>query len=408
MKSVASVGGGISGLSTDYYLAEAGIPSTLIERQPHLGGVITTKIVEGCVVEGGPDSFLTAKPWAMHLIRDLGLEDQVIGSNDHLRVTYVRKKGALVPLPDGLMMMVPTKILPMVTTGLLGWGTKLQMAAEWFRRRDAAPKQDRSVADFVADHYGQEAVDYLAEPLLAGVYGGSPQLLSVGSVLNRFVELEAQYGSLTRGVLSERKKAAAAARGGTLFRTLRGGLGQLVAALQDSVAKSMTVRTGEAEALETDGKGFRIRVNGQWMAADRLVLACQSYHAADLIETVEPEVSELLGSIAYSSSMTVALGYDKSSFRHPLEGFGFLVPKLERGRMIACTWVGTKFTHRVPDDRVMLRCFLGGCDDAAILDEPDETVVATVREELRNIMSIAEEPVFIRVSRWPRSMAQYT
>jgi len=407
LRSVAIVGGGISGLSTAYYLSRAGISCTLIERRPQLGGVIVTEVVDGCVIEGGPDSFLAAKPWAMDLIRDIGLANEVIGSNDHLRVTYVLKGGQLVPLPDGLMMMVPTRILPMVTTRLLGWRTKARMGIEWFRRGDGKRKPDRTVSEFVEDHYGREAVDYLAAPLLAGVYGGSPDELSVTSVLARFVELEAGYGSLSRGMLSERRKAIAASRGTPLFRTLKGGLGQLVAALEEAALPTTEVVHGEAEALEKCDQGFRIRVNGEWSNVDDVVLACQAYQAAELTTGVDPEMAELLSDIRYSSSMTVALGYAKAAFRHKLNGFGFLVPKVERERLIACTWMGTKFSHRVADDRVVLRCFLGGSEDPGVLEESDESVVAMVRDELRRIMGVTEEPVFRRLRRWPRSMVQY-
>ena len=191
MTPIAIVGGGISGLSAAYYLAQRGVNSTLIEKRPRLGGVIQTEQIDDCLVEGGPDSFLAAKPWALELIRELGLEGEVIGSNDHLRKTFIRKNGRMVPLPDGVQFLVPTKIAPMISTPLLGWGTKARMAAEWFRNPTRAPREDCSVAEFVTEHYGQEAVEYLAEPLLAGVYGGTPETLSVASVLPRFVEIEA-------------------------------------------------------------------------------------------------------------------------------------------------------------------------------------------------------------------------
>src|SRR5580698_7854226 len=216
---VAIIGGGISGLSAAYYLARAGIPSTLVETRPRLGGVIQSEHVEGCVIEGGPDSFLSTKPAAMELIRDLGLADEVIGSNDHLRVTYVWKAGRLVPLPDGLQFMVPTKLLPLLSTRLLSWPTKLRMGMELFHP-PGRHAEDRSVSEFIASHYGGEAVDYLAEPLLSGIYGGSPSALSISSVLPRFVELEAKYGSLTKGVLAELKDNKAQAKRLPLFRTL--------------------------------------------------------------------------------------------------------------------------------------------------------------------------------------------
>src|SRR5215831_16556247 len=224
------IGGGISGLSTAYYLAKGGASSTIIESRPRLGGVIQTERVDGCTIEAGPDSFLSVKPAAMDLIRELGLAGDVIGSNDHLRVTFVKRNGRLVPLPDGLMMMVPTKVLPLLSTPLLGLGSKARMGLELLR----APKpkaEDQSVADFVREHYGQEAVDYLAEPLLSGVYGGDPRELSVQAVLPRFVELAAKHGSLTRGVLASRAQAPKQQSPAPLFRTLKAGLGDLVNAL---------------------------------------------------------------------------------------------------------------------------------------------------------------------------------
>ena len=224
MSDTVIIGGGISGLAAAYYLAKGGAAATIVESRPRLGGVIETVHVEGCTIEAGPDSFLSAKPAALELINELGLADQVIGSNDHLRVTFVRRGGRLTPLPDGLMMMVPTKILPLLGTSLVGWRTKLRMATELLR----APKRaagDQSVAEFIEEHYGAEAVDYLAEPLLSGIYGGNPAALSVTSVLPRFVELANRYGSLTRGVLVERARAAKARSSDTpvapLFRTLQ-------------------------------------------------------------------------------------------------------------------------------------------------------------------------------------------
>src|ERR1017187_7444935 len=264
MPRVVIIGGGISGLSTAYYLARGGVPSTILEARPRLGGVIQTERVEGCTIEAGPDSFLSAKPAAFELIRELGLADQVIGSNDHLRKTYIRKGGRLIPMPDGLMMMVPTRILPLLTTPLLSWGTKIRMGMELLR----APKRkpgDESVADFVEEHYGAEAVDYLAEPLLSGIYGGDPRDLSVTAVPPRFVELAAKYGSLTRGVLAARAQAPKSQTPAPLFRTLKGGLGQLVDAVAASIRGKVEVRQARAETVERTPTGFRVRLDGEWL-----------------------------------------------------------------------------------------------------------------------------------------------
>jgi oxygen-dependent protoporphyrinogen oxidase len=402
MRRVTIVGGGISGLSAAYNLAKAGLAATILERRSRLGGVIETQTVQGCVLEIGPDSFLSAKPWAMELIRELGLASEVIGSNDHRRVTYVRKRGRLVRLPDGLMLMIPTKVWPLAATSLLGWRTKLRMGMEWLRRPAGAPRADQSVASFVAEHYGSEAVDYLAEPLLAGVYGGDPNLLSVASVLPRFVELEAKYGSLTKGVLHERRKAAREARGQPLFQTLKGGLGQLVVALENQTNPKSEVLHASAEALERVPGGWRVRIGGEWLETESLILACPAYEAGTLLTGVDAELAALLDAIPYTSSITLSLGYEKAGFSHPLNGFGFLVPKRERRRLVACTWVGTKFSYRVPDHLAVLRCFIGGGE------ESDEALLGIVRDELRDIMGVKETPLFTRLARWPRSMAQYT
>jgi oxygen-dependent protoporphyrinogen oxidase len=404
---VVIIGGGISGLSTAYYLAKGGIPSTIIESRPRLGGVIQTERVEGCTIEAGPDSFLSAKPAALDLIRELGLANDVIGSNDHLRVTFVKKNGRLVPLPDGLMMMVPTKVLPLVTTGLVGVGTKVRMGMELLR----APKvhtEDQSVADFVREHYGQEAVDYLAEPLLSGIYGGDPRQLSVSAVLPRFVELASRYGSLTRGVLAMRAQAPKGQHPTPLFRTLKGGLGQLVDSVRAYIQGKTEVVSGRAESIEREGAAYRVRVGSDWITADHAVVACEAHNAGALLTSVDARLAELLSAAQYSSSMTVALGYDAADFVRLPEGFGFLVPKKERRRLVACTWVGTKFSHRVPAGKVVARCFLGGIDGAAILTESDQTVTATVIDELRDIAGVSGRPKFTRIFRWPRSMAQYT
>jgi len=392
------IGGGISGLSAAYYLSKAGIRPTIIEKSPRLGGVISTDVMNGCVIEGGPDSFMAAKPWAMELIKEVGLGDEVIGSNDHLRVTYILKKGKLVPLPDGLMMMVPTKILPLVKTGLLSWGCKIRMGLEFFRR-PAGKQPDRSVHDFLMDHYGAEAIDYLAEPLLAGVYGGDPKQMSVNSVLARFVELEMKYGSLSRGVLAA-PKPKGSGTGGSLFRTLKNGMGDLV----DKLRPSADVVNGTVEALERTGSGYRLRIDGGWTDADQVIIATPSYCAAKLIQPWQARLAGLLEQVPYTSSVTLAMGYKKSTFDHPLNGFGFLVPKRERNHLTACTWVNNKFNHRAPDDVVLLRCFMGG----DVINETDDALIRIARDELRRIMGLQAQPFFYRISRWPSSMAQFT
>jgi oxygen-dependent protoporphyrinogen oxidase len=395
---VVIIGGGISGLAAAWYLDRAGYRPALIEKSPRLGGVIRTEKLEGCLLETGPDSFMAAKPWAMELIRETGLADQVINSNDHLRITYIVKNGKLIPLPDGMMMMVPTKVMPLITTRLLSWPQKIRMGLELFRR-PAGPRQDRSVSDFLLDHYGQEAIDYLAEPLLAGVFGGDPTKLSVNSVLTRFAEIEANYGSLSRGVLAAPKPQGSGS-GGSLFRTLKGGLGTLV----EKLVPSADIAWGEAETIERAQDGYRVRVDGDWMRAEQVFIATPAYMAARLLPSLEPALPPLLNAIPYNSSITLSLIYKKNGFDRPLNGFGFLVPKLERKHLKACTWVNNKFNYRAAEDKILLRCFLGG----ESFSESDEDLVRMAQEELRAIMGLQAKPMASLVVRWPASMAQYT
>jgi oxygen-dependent protoporphyrinogen oxidase len=397
---VLVIGGGISGLSAAYDLTRAGADCAILEKQARVGGVIETRVSEGCTLECGPDSFLSSKPAALALIKEVGLEGDVIGSNDQQRVTYIWKRGKLVALPEGVMMIVPSRVMPMVKTSLLGWGTKIRMGLEYFRK--PGESQDRSVAEFVVDHFGQETLDYLAEPLLSGVYGGDPAQLSVASVLPRFLEMEKKYGSLVRGVLAGRAKSGGG--GGSLFRTLKGGLGTLV----DRLAGQVKVCQADAETIEKAGSGFRVRVSGNWMEADQVIVACPAWAAARVVAGLDTRLGELLGAIDYSSSVTLSLIYRAAEFDGKRAGFGFLVPQKERRRLAACTFVGTKFSYRVPGDRIVLRCFFGGINDAAVLDESDEALVGIAREELRRMLGLTAAPIAHNIARWPRSMAQYT
>jgi oxygen-dependent protoporphyrinogen oxidase len=374
MRPVVIVGGGISGLSTAYFLSRAGIPVTLIEREPKLGGLIQTEHIDECVVEAGPDSFITNKPWARELIDDLGMSGEVIGSNDDRRATYIWKRGQLIRMPDGLTMMVPGKIGPMLTTPLLGWGAKLHAVGELFRRPAKNPP-DRSIAEFVTEHYGSEVLDYVAEPLLAGVFGGDPKELSAASVLPKFVEWEAKYGSLSRAARQEVKPS-----GEPIFTSLRNGMGSLIEALQQQT--DATIIHGTVDRIE---QSWRVRVNGDWIDTDHLVIACRT---AEVLPNLFPAVT-------YSSSTVVVMAFRREDVAHPMNGFGFLVPRRERKSVAACTWMQEKFANRAPSGTVLLRCFVTGN-------------ISDVPKELREKMGITAEPLFRRVYPWPNSMPQYT
>jgi oxygen-dependent protoporphyrinogen oxidase len=415
--NVAIIGGGISGLSAAFYLERArrggaDVRYTLFESGDRLGGVMRTERVEGFLVEAGPDSFLSEKQSAAELCRELGIEDQLVGSNDAHRRTYILVKGRLVEMPDGLQFLVPTKLWPTVTTPLFSWGTKLRMAREFFARPHTT-NGDESAAAFVERHFGSEVVDRLADPLLAGVYGGSAERLSVRAVLPRFLDMEAKYGSLSRAMLAAMKKRPAAANGARpIFTSMKDGMQQLV----DAVAAQLdpdAIRTGERiKALgREDGAWMVLRQGSTAERFDRIIVAAPGYIASGLLRSVEPRLATVLGETAYNSSVTVALGYATAGFDgrggKREDGFGFLVPRSEGKRLLACTFVHNKFPHRAPDDRLLLRVFLGGSHDPAVLQIPDEEILRIVCVELRQILGLTAEPRFSRIYRWERSMAQY-
>ena len=417
MRRIAIIGGGISGLSAAFHLEQqrqsgAALQYVLFEREARLGGSLRTERADGCLIEAGPDSFLSEKPWAADLCRELGIGDQLIGSNDADRKTYILANGRLAPLPDGLMFMVPTKILPIVFSSLFSWRTKLRMAREWFHPpRPAAG--DESVAALVERHYGVEMVDRLADPLLSGVYGGEASGLSVRAVLPRFAEMESKYGSLGRGMLAARKRMASSkAPARPLFSSLKDGMQQLVDALVSRLPGE-ALRTGSAvkelrpAGAAAPGGGWLVSVeSGEAESFDSVILATPAPVAGALLASVQAELAKELSGIAYSSSVTVTLGYELAGMRLP-PGFGFLVPRNEGKRMLACTFVHNKFPHRAPQDRALIRCFLGGARDEEVLSWPDEQIEAAVRKELREILWLTVQPLFCRIYKWKGAMAQY-
>jgi oxygen-dependent protoporphyrinogen oxidase len=399
--------------------AGAPIDEFLIEAKDRLGGVIQTENVDGFVIEAGPDSFLTEKPEAAALCRELGIGDSLLGSNDSERRTYILHRGKLTPLPDGLMLLVPTRIWPMVSTPLLPLHSKVAMASEMMMG-PSKNNEDESVADFVRRHFGSAMLDNIADPLLAGVYGGDSALLSARSVLNRFWKMEKKHGSLTRAVLQARRQRKADAKKAgkaprtppPLFTTLKQGLSQLTETLIKNL-DSARLHTGQrVEAIdpgaERSGPRFQIRCEGNAAYdADAIVMAMPAHACSRLLPAVDPALAESLAGVPYNSAMTVALAYDEQVARKLPPGFGFLVPRKENRRLLACTFVQGKFAHRAPEGKALLRCFMGGARDQEVLKLSDEEIVTLVRRDLASILKLTAEPLFHRVHRWPASMAQY-
>jgi protoporphyrinogen/coproporphyrinogen III oxidase len=415
MTRIAIVGGGISGLAAAYELEEqrragAEIEYVLYEAALRLGGVLRTEYIDGCVVEAGPDSFITEKPWAADLCRALGIGDQLIASNDADRKTYILTRGRLVEMPDGLMFMVPTKILPTGFSPLFSWKTKLRMAQELLHPPRAADG-DESVAAFVERHYGREMVDRLADPLLSGVYGGEAANLSVRAVLPRFAEMERTHGSLGKAMLAARRKmpSATGKPAPPLFTSLKNGMQTLGEAIVSRLSAAALRTDARVEAIQAqpEAGGWTVSAGLQSDQFDGVIVALPGPGAANVLRMASAQLSEELNTIQYTSSITVGLGYDHEVRRSLPPGFGFLVPRSEGKRLLAGTFVHNKFPHRCPEDRALLRCFFAGRHAESVWPYSDDQVAGIVRNELQQILGLRAEPLFTRVYRWKSAMAQY-
>ena len=408
----------------------ADVDYVLYEASARLGGVLRTELIDGCIVEAGPDSFITEKPWASNLCRAVGLGDQLIGSNDADRKTYILTNGRLVEMPDGLMFMVPTKILPTGLSSLFSWKTKLRMTQELFHQpRDQKDDHDESVADFVERHYGSEMVDRLADPLLSGIYGGEAANLSVRAVLPRFAEMERTHGSLGRAMLAARKKISAepGKPAQPLFTTLKNGMQHLADTVASRLTPSAVLTNAPVQAVQREAESWVVSAGLQSDQFDSVIIALPAPAAAQVLRMASPDLSSELAAIRYTSSITVGLGYDRHVRELLPPGFGFLVPRSEGKKLLAATFVHNKFPHRAPEDRALLRCFFAGRTAEEIWGLADDQIVGIVRNELQQILGphifppqvgapqitgpqitgLRAEPLFARVYKWKSAMAQY-
>jgi oxygen-dependent protoporphyrinogen oxidase len=437
---VAVVGGGISGLSTAWYVekqaAAQGVPvvCSVYESGDRWGGRILTDIVdheEGrFVVEGGPDSFLTAqKPWALDLAMDLGLADRLLGTNDAARKVYVLSKGRPVLLPDGVFLLIPTKFKPFLLSPLISPPGKLRMGMDLFipaRKGDA----DETLGDFVTRRLGSEALDKIAEPLLSGIYNAEAQRQSLLATFPRFRETELAYGSLIRGMLAGKAQARKdkSAGNGAQARVVADGrpssmFVSFVAGTEEIVA-GLTRRSGARLRAGVGVRGLRAGAGGKYLLeissscdknaapneviqADAVVLAIPAYDAARLLGSVCPEAAGILGTVRYVSTGTLSLAYKRDASLERLGGFGVLVPGSEKRPLNALTWSSIKFDHRAPEGHSLLRVFFGGSRSPGSMQLDDGELLRVVKKELRIIMGITKEPLFHRVYRWENANAQY-
>ena len=412
VKRIVIVGGGIGGLSTAYFirkgLEEMGLKVgyLLLEKGRRLGGNIVTEYIDGCIVEGGPDCFLSEKPWALRLCEELGLEDRLLCTNEGGE-TFVLHRGRLYPLPEGFILMVPTRLLPFLLSPLISPFGKLRIALDLILPRGG--KGDESLGDFVRRRLGREVLEKIAEPLVAGVHAGDPERMSVRSSFPKFVEMEERHRSLILAMVRQRRRRAREGHRRTMFMTLKGGLSELVYTIVDRLDPS-TILTG-VEVLEI-GKAcgsYLLHLRGREpLRADALILATPAYVSGRLLERVDPGLSQTLKEIPYVSTATVSMAFRKEDLKAIPRGFGLVIPRREERRIMAVTWTSLKFPYRCPDDTFLLRCFVGGSRREELVFLEDRKMIEMVREELRDIAGIEAQPTMTRIFRWEKAMPQYT
>jgi oxygen-dependent protoporphyrinogen oxidase len=410
------VGGGIAGLAAAHRALELArerglaLDLTLLEARPRLGGTIDTERTGGFLVEAGPDSFISEKPWALDLCRRLGVEGDLVRTDDRFRRTFVWHRGRLHVLPEGFQLLAPTSWGPFLRSGLFSWPGKLRMALDLVLPRGRGT-DDETLGAFVRRRFGTEALERVAQPLVAGIYTANPEDLSLAATLPRFLELERHDRSLILGLRRASRRVREPGTSGarwSLFVTFREGMGALVTTLAGRLPPG-AVRVGcRATGVERRGGGFRVlAAHGYPLDADAVIVAAEAHAAARLLRYADPTLTALLAEIPYASSATVSLAYRRADVPHALDGFGFVVPRTEDRALLACTFASVKYPGRAPEGQVLLRGFLGGALNEAILREDDAALVTRAMEELRAALGIRAAPVLTRVFRWPSSMPQY-
>lgn len=396
---VAIVGGGISGLSAARALAAHGITVRLFERTPRCGGLIRTDRVGEFVIDSGPETLLAHKPAALDLVRELGLGDSLIAPLP-ARNTYVLRRAALRTLPETSALGLPTSLRTLVTARAFSWPGKLRMAAEPLIPA-AAPEVDESIHSFVQRRFGAEAVTYVAEPVLAGIHRGDAGRLSMQALFPTLANAERRHGSVARAW-----RRMPARSGGSGSMTLREGLGQLVWRLQQDLPDGTVITGNEVCALERT-KGFRLRLSsGTAVTARAVLLATPAYITTTLVAPLDRELRGLTASIQYASSVNVALGYRREDIRHPLRGWGFVVPGPERRHISSASWVSSKWPGRAPDGHALIRVALADVPPGASLEQVDATLIDRAHDGLAPLLKVTGAPVLARVYRHPRAMPQ--
>ena len=396
---VAIVGGGIAGLAAAYELQRRGVSVQVLEAAARVGGVISSDRFDGWVVDGGPDSMLVQKPAAVALCRDLGLGDRLIHTLPP-RTAYVMRAGQLHPLVEGSFLGFPLTAAGLIRSPIFSAAGKMRMALEPFMPRRSGD-EDESIGAFVRRRFGKEAVDYLAEPLLAGIHAGDVERLSIRALFPRLVDAEHHAGSVLRAFRALRSRPSS----NGAFVSLPGGTAELIDTLATALDGTICLDV-RVNALHRIGM-LRIETSRGPIDARAVILAVPAYVAGSLLRGFDTTLAAFCDAVPYASTATVALGFRREHVAHPLAGTGFVVPRVERRGLLAATWISSKWPGRAPEGHVLLRGFLGGGRDPHRLDDSDQMLIDTTRHELGALLGISAEPLFVRVYRFTKQSPQY-
>ena len=419
-RRVIIVGGGIAGLAAAHRLIELkkaqslGIEVMLLEASARLGGVIATEHVGDFLVEAGPDSFISEKPWALRLCERLDLASRLVSTQAAYQKIHVVHDGRLEPLPEGFFLLAPTRFWPFVQTPLLSSIGKLRMAAEIFLPRDAA-NGDESLGAFVRRRFGAEALDRVAQPLIGGIYAADPDKLSLSATMPRFKEMERSHRSVILSMHADQRRRARERETGSgarwsLFVTLAGGMQELVDRIASRLPQGgVRLNTPVMRlARDADKKLWQVTTRAnESHEANGVILATPSFQTAELLGGVVSSAADDLRQITYASTATVSLAFRQTDFPRPLDSFGFVVPAIERRKIMACTFSSLKYPGRAPAGYVLLRAFLGGSLQPDLFQDDDATMEKNVRAELASLLGVTAQPFFSRLWRHPNSMPQY-
>ncbi len=450
MKRVVIIGGGITGLAAAHRLLERSHASgkqvdlVILEASGRTGGIVQTRERDGFLLECGPDSFISEKPAALELTKRLGLEARLIETNERHRRSFIVRQGRLLPVPEGFHLLAPSRFWPFVRSDIFSWTGKARVALDLLlpRREVNGSDTDESLAQFVRRRLGNEALERMAQPMVGGIYTADPERLSLRATMPRFLEMEREHRSLIRALRKQNRsprvsKGSVPTNAGSepsgarysLFLSFDRGMQVLTDKLEERISNSKSqvsadhgssqtsIRLNspvESIALETAAPGgeswpkWKLEISGgETLIADAVCLALPAFVSARLLQDIDPRLAAELAGIPYESSATINLAYKREHIPHPLDGFGFVVPFIEKRSLMACTFSSVKFAGRAPQGHALLRAFVGGALQPELFELSEAELLSRVRDDLRELLGIEQAPLFAEVSKWAQSMPQY-